>query len=62
MAAPVDISAASQAARLLRAATAWIKTPTGGVTLLILGTFLARLLFAGSLGLGIDESYMVAAG
>ena len=58
MAAP----AASQAARGLRAATAWVKTPAGGVTLLILATFLARLLFAASLGLGIDESYMVAAG
>jgi 4-amino-4-deoxy-L-arabinose transferase-like glycosyltransferase len=29
---------------------------------LILATFLARLLFAAALGLGIDESYMVAAG
>jgi 4-amino-4-deoxy-L-arabinose transferase-like glycosyltransferase len=62
MAAPADLSAASQAARGLRAATAWTRTPAGGVTLLILGTFLARLLFAASLGLGIDESYMVAAG
>ena len=62
MAAPADLSAASQAARGLRAATAWAKTPAGGVTLLILATFLARLLFAASLGLGIDESYMVAAG
>ena len=40
----------------------WAKTPAGGVTLLILATFLARLLFAAALGLGIDESYMVAAG
>ncbi len=62
MAAPADLSAASQAARCLRASTAWAKTPAGGVTLLILTTFLARLLFAASLGLGIDESYMVAAG
>jgi 4-amino-4-deoxy-L-arabinose transferase-like glycosyltransferase len=62
MAASADLSAASQAARGLRAATAWVKTPAGGVTLLILATFLARLLFAASLGLGIDESYMVAAG
>ena len=62
MAAPADLSAASQAERCLRAATAWAKTPAGGVTLLILGTLLARLLFAGALGLGIDESYMVAAG
>jgi 4-amino-4-deoxy-L-arabinose transferase-like glycosyltransferase len=41
---------------------AWAKTPAGGLTLLILATFAARLLFAASLGLGIDESYMVAAG
>ena len=62
MAAPADLSAGSQAARGLRAATTWVKTPAGGVTVLILATFLARLLFAASLGLGIDESYMVAAG
>src|SRR5271154_7177071 len=62
MAAPLDISATSQAARGLRAAMAWVRTPAGAVTLLILATFLARLLFAASLGLGIDESYMVAAG
>ena len=30
--------------------------------LLILSTLVARLLFAGALGLGIDESYMVATG
>ena len=41
---------------------AWVKTPAGGVTILILATLAARLLFAASLGLGIDESYMVAAG
>src|SRR5437667_10421436 len=44
------------------AAAVWVRTPAGGVTLLILTTFLARLLFAFALGLGIDESYMVAAG
>jgi 4-amino-4-deoxy-L-arabinose transferase-like glycosyltransferase len=32
------------------------------LTVLIVATFAARLLFAASLGLGIDESYMVAAG
>ncbi len=32
------------------------------MALLIFGAFVARLLFAGALGLGIDESYMVAAG
>jgi 4-amino-4-deoxy-L-arabinose transferase-like glycosyltransferase len=39
-----------------------IRTPAGAVTLLILATFLGRLVFAAALGLGIDESYMVAAG
>ena len=43
-------------------AIAWVKTPAGSVAVLILTTFLARLLFAASLGLGVDESYMVAAG
>jgi 4-amino-4-deoxy-L-arabinose transferase-like glycosyltransferase len=45
-----------------RAAAAWARTPAGGLTLLILGTLAARLLFAAALGLGIDESYMVASG
>ncbi len=45
-----------------RAAAAWVKTPAGGVAVLILATFIARLMFASALGLGIDESYMVAAG
>ncbi len=45
-------------ARLLRR----LNTPLGGVLMLIVTTLLARLLFAASLGLGIDESYMVAAG
>jgi hypothetical protein len=39
-----------------------LRTPAGGVAILILATFFARLLFAASLGLGVDESYMVAAG
>src|SRR5215469_1226608 len=43
-------------------AVAWLKTPSGVVAALILTTFAARVLFAASLGLGIDESYMVAAG
>ena len=46
----------------LRAARAWLSTPAGGVALLILTTLLVRLVFASALGLGIDESYMVAAG
>src|SRR5437016_3233505 len=41
---------------------AWLKTPPGLVAILILATFVARLVFAAALGLGIDESYMVAAG
>src|ERR1700720_315208 len=48
--------------RAIRAAAAWLKTPAGGVAALIFATFLARLLFASALGLGVDESYMVAAG
>src|SRR5215472_8241470 len=43
-------------------AIAWLKTPSGAVAALTLATLLARLVFAASLGLGIDESYMVAAG
>ena len=39
-----------------------LATPAGGVALLIVGSFLLRLLFAATVGLGIDESYMVAAG
>jgi 4-amino-4-deoxy-L-arabinose transferase-like glycosyltransferase len=61
MAPPIGIGSASQFAGGVRAA-AWFKTPAGGLTILMLATFLVRLLFAGSLGLGIDESYMVAAG
>ena len=41
---------------------AWVKTPAGVLTALILASFAARLLFAAALGLGVDESYMVAAG
>lgn len=41
---------------------AWLNTPGGGVAMLIATTLIARLLFASLLGLGIDESYMVAAG
>src|SRR5690242_9551447 len=46
----------------MRTAAAWLKKPAGGVAVLIFGTFLVRLLFASALGLGVDESYMVAAG
>src|SRR5690349_22879463 len=48
--------------RAMRAAAAWLKTPAGGVAVLVLATFLLRLAFASALGLGVDESYMVAAG
>src|SRR5271169_994028 len=48
--------------QIFRAAAAWLKTPAGGVAVLIFAAFLARLLFASALGLGIDESYMVAVG
>ena len=40
----------------------WLRTPAGGVTALILVTLALRLVFASALGLGMDESYMVAAG
>lgn len=40
----------------------WLGTPAGGVALLMVTTLGARLAFAGALGLGIDESYMVASG
>jgi 4-amino-4-deoxy-L-arabinose transferase-like glycosyltransferase len=46
----------------IRIAAGWLKTPAGGVAILILATLVARLLFAAAVGLGIDESYMVAAG
>src|SRR5207302_6555252 len=52
----------SARSRVPRTAAAWLKTPAGGVALLILATFLLRLVFASALGLGVDESYMVAAG
>jgi hypothetical protein len=48
--------------RAMRTAAAWLKAPAGGVTVLIVATFVARLLLASALGLGVDESYMVAAG
>lgn len=40
----------------------WAGTPARGLLLLILVTLVARLAFAFALGLGIDESYTVAAG
>lgn len=62
MAASLRILPRSYFARGIRGAVAWAKTPAGILVGLILATFLARLLFASALGLGIDESYMVAAG
>jgi hypothetical protein len=46
----------------MRALAAWVKTPAGGLAVLMLATFFGRLLLASATGLGIDESYMVAAG
>jgi 4-amino-4-deoxy-L-arabinose transferase-like glycosyltransferase len=40
----------------------WATSAGGATVLLILGTFVLRLAFAWALGLGFDESYMVAAG
>jgi Dolichyl-phosphate-mannose-protein mannosyltransferase len=57
-----NISAADSRLGERSRAAAWLTTPAGAVATLIVATFLARLLFAASLGLGIDESYMVAAG
>src|ERR1700737_4863977 len=57
-----NISAADNRFRERSGAFYWLKTPSGTVAALILGTFLARLVFSAALGLGIDESYMVAAG
>jgi 4-amino-4-deoxy-L-arabinose transferase-like glycosyltransferase len=62
MAAPATIAPASRDAGRLRVVTAWARTPAGALTVLILASFAVRLLFAASLGLGVDESYMVAAG
>src|SRR5262249_28346718 len=45
-----------------RPIVAWLKTPAGGVGVVVLTTFIARILFAAALGLGVGESYMVAAG
>src|SRR5215467_13382599 len=45
-----------------RRAASWLKTPAGRVAILVLATFFARILLASALGLGVDESYMVAAG
>jgi len=57
-----NISAVDRRFRGRSDAIAWLKTPSGAVAALTLATLLARLVFAASLGLGIDESYMVAAG
>jgi len=57
-----NISVDDSRIRAQSSALAWLKNPAGAVAALILTTLAARLLFAASLGLGIDESYMVAAG
>ncbi len=62
VAAPIDTFSTARNPLALCAAVAWVKTPAGVLTLLISSTFALRLLFAAALGLGIDESYMVAAG
>jgi 4-amino-4-deoxy-L-arabinose transferase-like glycosyltransferase len=59
---PVSTAMPPAASRARRAATDWATTPAGLLTVLVLATLLLRLLFAAALGLGIDESYMVAAG
>jgi 4-amino-4-deoxy-L-arabinose transferase-like glycosyltransferase len=62
MAAPLDIVPAPHSARRRHGLAAWVRTPAGGLTVLIVAGVAARLVFAAALGLGIDESYMVAAG
>jgi 4-amino-4-deoxy-L-arabinose transferase-like glycosyltransferase len=62
MAAPVDKASVFGDARRSRAMAAWVKTPAGAATVLVIATAALRLVFAASLGLGVDESYMVAAG
>ncbi len=60
---PVDIlPTVREPRRWSTSAIAWAKTPPGALILLITGTLVLRLLLAAALGLGIDESYMVAAG
>ncbi len=62
MAARLDAVSDLPAGGRRRGVVAWVKTPAGGLMLLVVGTLALRLLFAAALGLGIDESYMVAAG
>jgi 4-amino-4-deoxy-L-arabinose transferase-like glycosyltransferase len=49
-------------AALYGRAASWAVSPGGATTLLILMTLAMRLTFGAALGLGFDESYMVAAG
>ena len=46
----------------VRMRAGWLRTPEGALAVLIAATLLSRLAFAWLLGLGVDESYMVAAG
>jgi 4-amino-4-deoxy-L-arabinose transferase-like glycosyltransferase len=62
MAARLDAVSDLPAAGGRRGVAGWVKTPVGGVAVLVVGTLALRLVFAAALGLGIDESYMVAAG
>ncbi|HTV43696.1 MAG TPA: glycosyltransferase family 39 protein [Stellaceae bacterium] len=62
MTSPIQSAPAMSLARIAQVAAAWARTPAGGLVLLIAITAMARLVFAATLGLGIDESYMVAAG
>ena len=48
--------------RVGRAAIAQLPSPASAVLLLILGSTALRLAFGAALGLGVDESYMVASG
>ena len=61
-AGPHALTLVSRPARLKLGLHAWVRTTGFGLAALIMTTLLARLLFADWLGLGIDESYVVAAG
>lgn len=62
MAARLEAVSELRVSRGVRGLAGWVKTPAGGLALLVVGTLALRLVFAAALGLGIDESYMVAAG
>jgi hypothetical protein len=59
---PAPLSITARVAEGSRRATRWLAIPPNAVLTLIALSALMRLVFAGMMGLGIDESYMVSAG